>query len=215
MVGVPRSFRQPAGADECRVAIARSKGRCGTPVRLQSTISIAIVRLLIENSATNDPMRQAPPALSTSGFGSAWFALCFAFALHIVDEASTGFLAVYNPTVIVMRQRWGWFPMPTFEFREWLVGLILGCGLLFCLTPVAARGLRSLRPLAWVYAAIMFFNGLGHTIATVLGHTVASVTFPRPAPGFYSSPFLFAGSLWLMARLRHTAKVEFQLPTSD
>jgi len=37
-----------------------------------------------------------PPALSASGFGSAWFVLCMAFALHIVDEASTGFLAVYT-----------------------------------------------------------------------------------------------------------------------
>jgi len=48
-------------------------------------------------------MRQAPPALSASGFGSAWFALCVAFAVHILDEASTGFLAVYNPTVTILR----------------------------------------------------------------------------------------------------------------
>jgi len=160
-------------------------------------------------------MRQAPPALSASGFGSAWFALCVAFALHILDEATTGFLAVYNPTVILIRQRWGWFPMPTFEFRQWLIGLVLACLLLFCLTPVAARGMPGLRPLAWVYAVIMFFNGMGHTIATVLGHTVAGVTFSRPAPGFYSSPFLFVASLWLMFRLRRTARVEFHLPFSD
>jgi len=160
-------------------------------------------------------MRQTPPALSASGFGSAWFALCVAFALHILDEATTGFLAVYNPTVTLMRQRWGWFPMPTFEFREWLIGLILACLLLFCLTPVAARGMPGLRPLAWVYAVIMFLNGMGHTIATVLGHTVAAVTFPRPAPGFYSSPLLFVASVWLMFRLRRTARVEFHLPISD
>jgi len=67
------------------------------------------------------------------------------FALHIFDEATTGFLAVYNPTVATLRQRWGWFPMPTFEFRDWLVMLIVGCGLLFCLTPVAARGMPGLR----------------------------------------------------------------------
>jgi hypothetical protein len=41
------------------------------------------------------------------------------------------------------------------------------------------------------------------------------VTFPRPAPGFYSSPFLFAASVWLMVRLRRTARVDFQLSTSD
>ncbi|MGD0162972.1 MAG: hypothetical protein ABSB39_10945 [Candidatus Sulfotelmatobacter sp.] len=160
-------------------------------------------------------MRQAPPALSASGFGSAWFALCVAFAVHILDEASTGFLAVYNPTVTVLRERWSWFPMPALEFRVWLTGHVVVCVLLFCLTPVAARGMSGLRPLAWAYAVIMFLNGVGHTIGTILGHTVASVTFPRPAPGFYSSPFLFAASVWLMVRLRRTAGVNFQLPTGD
>jgi len=139
------------------------------------------------------------------GFGLAWFALTVAFALHVLDEASTGFLAVYNPTVIAMRARWGWFPMPTFGFREWLVGLILGVLLCFALTYPAARGARWLRPLAWLYALIQFSNAMGHTIATILGHTVASITFPRPAPGFYSSPFLFVGSVWLMVRLWRTA----------
>jgi hypothetical protein len=157
-------------------------------------------------------MREAP-SLSASGFGSAWLALCIAFALHILDEAITGFLAVYNPTVTILRSRWSWFPMPTFEFREWLVMLILACGLLFCLTPVAARGMPGLRPVAWFFAVIMLLNGLGHTLFTILGHTVASVAFPRPAPGFYSSPLLLVTSLWLMLRLRRTARIDFQLPT--
>ena len=139
------------------------------------------------------------------GFGRAWIALCVAFALHIFDEASTGFLSVYNPTVTAMRERWGWFPMPTFEFRECLVGLIVAVVILFTLTPLAARGTRWLRPLAWFYAAIMFLNGMGHTLFTIRGHTVASVTFPRPAPGFYSSPFLLIGSIWLIMSLRRTA----------
>jgi len=156
---------------------------------------------------------EPPPSLSASGFGSAWFALCVAFALHIVDEATTGFLAVYNLTVVILRQRWDWFPMRAFGFREWLIALIVVCAVLFCLTPVAARGMRGLRSLAWAFAVIMLLNGLGHTLFTILGHTVAAVTFPRPAPGFYSSPFLLLGSLWLMVRLRRTARVDFQLPS--
>ncbi|MGA8274611.1 MAG: hypothetical protein WB919_23850 [Candidatus Sulfotelmatobacter sp.] len=160
-------------------------------------------------------MRPAPPALSASGFGTAWFALCVALALHILDEASSGVLGVYNPTVIALRESWGWFPMPPFDFRDWLLGLIAACGLLICLTPVAARGMQGLRPVAWCFAVIMFFNGLGHTLVSILGHTVASVSFPRPAPGFYTSPVLLAASVWLMVRLRRTAGVEFQLPTGD
>lgn len=174
---------------------------------------LLIVGRRLRINAIGEFLRQAPPALSASGFGSAWFALCLAFALHIFDEATTGFLAVYNPTVTKLRGSWGWFPMPTFEFRQWLAGLIVACGVLFCLTPVAARGMRGLRPLAWAYAVIMFLNGLGHTLATILGHTVASVKFPRPAPGFYSSPFLFGASIWLMVRLRRTAQEDFQLPS--
>jgi len=161
------------------------------------------------------PIRRPPSSLSASGFGGAWFALCVAFALHIVDEASTGFLSVYNPTVTILRERWSWFPMPVFQFREWLVMLMVICGLLFCLTPVAARGMHGLRPLAWVFAVIMFLNGIGHTLFSILGHTVAAVTFRRPAPGFYSSPFLLAAALWLMYRLRRTARVDFQLPTGN
>lgn len=174
------------------------------------SLLIAGGRLKIKT--TGKSLRQAPPALSESGFGSAWFALCVAFALHIFDEAATGFLAVYNPTVTILRESWGWLPMGTIQLREFLIGHILVCLLLFCLTPLAARGMHGLRSLAWAYAVIMFLNALGHTVGTILGHTVASVTFSRPAPGFYTSPLLFLTSLWLMARLRRTARVEFQLP---
>jgi hypothetical protein len=45
---------------------------------------------------------------------------------------------------------------------------------------------------------------MGHTFFTVLGRTVASVQFPRPAPGFYSSPFLLITSIYLFLRLRAT-----------
>jgi hypothetical protein len=166
-------------------------------------------------STTGNSLRQAPASLSASGFGSPWFALCVAFGLHILDEAITGFLAVYNPTVTILRERWEWFPMPTYDFRGWLTGLIVACTLLLCLTPVAARGMRGLWPLAWIFAIVMFLNGVGHTLFSILGRIVSPVTFPRPAPGFYSSPLLFAASLWLMIKLRRTARVDFQLPTGD
>ena len=92
--------------------------------------------------------------------------------------------------------------MPTLQFREWLVGLIIAVAICFALTPVAARNVAWLRPLAWFYALIMFFNGVGHTLTTILGHTVATVPVARPAPGFYSSPFLLIGSVWLIVQLR-------------
>jgi hypothetical protein len=159
--------------------------------------------------ARGGAMMQTPSQVASGferlGFGRPWFALTVAFALHVLDEATAGFLGVYNPTVIAMRARIAWFPMPTFGFREWLLGLIAGVVLCFALTPLAAQNARWLRPLAWFYALLMFFNGMGHTVFTILGRTVESVTFSRPAPGFYSSPFLFIGSVWLMLRLWKTA----------
>lgn len=155
-------------------------------------------------------MKQEQP----SGFAYPWVALTIAFALHVLDEATTGFLSVYNPTVLAVRRHWAWFPMPTFQFRVWLVGLIIGVAICFALTPVAARGAGWFRPLAWLYAVIQFSNAMGHTIATILGHTVHSVTFPRPAPGFYSSPLLFIGSVWLMVRLWKTARPRADRPAA-
>ena len=152
-------------------------------------------------------MRLMSPALESprrAHLGLAWLLLCVAFCCHVIDEASTGFLAVYNPTVIAMRAKLSWFPMPTFEYRTWLVGLVLANAFLLALTPFAYRGARWLRPLGYFYAAVMLLNGLGHTFFTILGRTVASVQFPRPAPGFYSSPLLLIASAYLFLRLRAT-----------
>jgi hypothetical protein len=144
------------------------------------------------------------PTSSRWNFGLPWLLLCAAFCCHVTDEALTGFLAVYNPTVLAIRAQYRWFPMPTYEFREWLIGLIVACVVLLALTPLAYRNARWLRPFAYFYAVMMFLNGMGHTVFTILGHTVPSVQFPRPAPGFYSSPLLLAASVYLLLRLLST-----------
>jgi hypothetical protein len=127
-----------------------------------------------------------------------------AMALHVTDEALTGFLSVYNPTVLALRAKLGFWPMPTFGFGEWLTGLIVAVLVLLALSPFVFRGARWIRPLFYFFAVIMLFNGLGHTAGTVLGHTVSSVRFPRPMPGFYSSPLLFITSVYALVQLRHT-----------
>ena len=60
----------------------------------------------------------------------------------MTDEATTGFLDVYNPTVIALRAKLGWWPMLTFEFRDWLFGLIAACVALLVLLVVVFRGAR-------------------------------------------------------------------------
>ncbi len=141
---------------------------------------------------------QSPPS-----FGPAWLALCLAFIAHVADEALTGFLPVYNATVLALRAKHGWYPMPTLTFRGWLIGLIVVNLILLLLAPFAFRNALWLRPVAYVFGVIMFLNGVGHTLATLFGRgPTASVPMPFPAPGFYSSPFLLAASVWLIVSLR-------------
>jgi hypothetical protein len=143
----------------------------------------------------------------TCRLGWSWLALCTALALHVTDEALTGFLGVWNPTVAAMHQRWPWFPAPTFRFDVWLGGLIALVAVLFAAAPRFFRGGGILRLPAYFFSALIGVgNGLGHTVATILGHTVPEVRFARPAPGFYSSPLLIAAAVWVIAELRRTAE---------
>jgi len=139
-------------------------------------------------------------------------ALCVAMAVHVTDEATTGFLSVYNPTVLALRAKLGFWPMPTFEFGEWLAGLIVANVLLLALSPFVFRGARWIRPLFYFFAVIMLFNGLGHTAATIFGRTVAGVRFARPAPGFWSSPLLLVTSLNALLQLRRSRPLRQAVP---
>ena len=147
-------------------------------------------------------------------FGIAWLLLCLVFCAHVADEALTGFLPVYNATVLAMRGQYKWFPMPTFEFREWLAGLVAANIVLLLLTPFAFRNAWWLRPPAYLYAAVHMLNGMGHTLATIAGQTVSTIHFARPAPGFYSSPLLLAGSIYLLIRLRASRLSQSQTAVS-
>lgn len=138
-------------------------------------------------------------------FGHAWVLLCIGLLVHITDEALSGFLAVYNPTVGAIRERIPWLPIPQFAFRSWLVGLLLTAALLLAISPFAYRGAVWIRSVAYVFAAIMIVNALGHTVGTIAGRTFAGIRIPRPMPGFYSSPFLLAAALYLLFRLKHPA----------
>src|ERR1700758_987883 len=99
-------------------------------------------------------------AKGNGSFGWAWVTLCGALGLHIADEAATGFLSVYNPTVVELRRAVPFLIAPTFGFREWLIGLISVDAALFSFSPLAFRGNRSVRVLAYPFAGIMLLNGL-------------------------------------------------------
>jgi hypothetical protein len=139
--------------------------------------------------------------------GIAWIALCLALALHVIDEAVNGFLYVYNPTVLALRAKFGFWPMPTFTFAEWLIGLVSGILLMAACSPFAFRNARWIRPIFYFLAIVTgIFNALGHTLGTILGGSVSTVHFSRPMPGFISSPILFAAAAYALVQLRRTRK---------
>jgi hypothetical protein len=142
--------------------------------------------------------------------GIAWLLFCAALSVHVADEALTGFLGVYNPTVLALRTTLGFWPMPAFEFRPWLTGLIILIIVLAGLSPFAFRNARWMRRIMLFCVIVAgVLNALGHTVATIFGRTVPTVQFPRPAPGFYSSPLLFTMAIYVLVQLTRTAR-QFQ-----
>jgi len=125
-------------------------------------------------------------------FGFAWLALAAAIAVHVADEALTGFLGVYNPAVRRIRAILPWLPLPTFTFPIWIAGLGAGIALLLALGPAAFRGAHWVVVAAVPLSVIMIGNGLGH-----LG---SSAYMRRLMPGVYSSPLLIAAAVLALVR---------------
>ena len=123
-------------------------------------------------------------------FGPAWVTLCIAFGIHVMDEALTDFLSVYNPMVRAVRARFPFLPLPTFTFRVWLSGLVLAVLVLASLTPFAFGGASWMRPVAYASGLIMAGNGLLHL--------VGSVYMRKAMPGVYSAPLLLAAAVYLL-----------------
>jgi hypothetical protein len=128
--------------------------------------------------------------VDTRRWAAAWATLCAAFALHVLDEAAHDFLSWYNPSVLAIRARVPWLPLPTFTFAMWITGLTLAVIALAALTPLVRRGRRWLIPLAYAYGAIHVANGIGHIVTSIAGWWLA--------PGVWSSPVLIAAAIWLL-----------------
>lgn len=123
---------------------------------------------------------------------TAWLFLVSALALHVLDEALTGFLPFYNQTVMELRERWGFFPAPTFSFSAWLGGLVVAVALGFSMTPLVRRGGMAVRAVVLVLGVLMIGNALAHLLGSAyLGTTL---------PGMWSSPILVVAAAWVVFR---------------
>lgn len=124
----------------------------------------------------------------------AWIALCGALAIHVADEALTGFLPLYNETVLTIREQYPWLPLPIFNFEGWLSLLIFAVVVLTAVSYFVWKGRWAMRPISHVFAGFMLLNGLLHI--------AGSFYMRKFMPGVYSSPLLLVASIFLIARTR-------------
>jgi cation transport ATPase len=113
----------------------------------------------------------------------AWMALCAALAIHVADEALTGFLDRYKPIFRETR-------LPIFTFDVWLSLLIFAVVALSAASYFVWKGRWAMRPISHVFAVFMLVNGLLH-----IAHSVYMREF---MPGVYTSPLLIAASVALI-----------------
>ena len=121
-------------------------------------------------------------------------ALCAALALHVLDEAVTDFLGVYNPTFQAIRERYPLIVIPIFSFSVWLSLLIFAVVALAGVSVFVWKGRWAMRPISYVFAAVMLSNGLLHIAHSIYVHTLM--------PGVYTSPLLLAASIVLIVATR-------------
>jgi hypothetical protein len=146
------------------------------------------------------PSRRGRESLHTR-WHSAWLLLTLALAGHVLDEALTDFLGVYNPAVEAIRESLPWLPLPTFTFETWIAGLVIAVLGLAALAPLVRNGRTWMRGLSRVYGGVMALNGLGH-----LG---GSLLLGRWLPGVVSSPFLLGAAIFLLVSVpRPTGRLE-------
>ena len=128
-------------------------------------------------------------------FGFAWLGFGLALSIHVLDEATHNFLAVYTPNARAIRARFPFLPLPAFTFESWLTSLAIAIAIYLCLSPFAFRGMGWARVVAIPVALLV-------GIANAGGHMFASIYYHRWMPGVYSSPLLLVAAIFLIATAR-------------
>ena len=133
-------------------------------------------------------------------WGWAWVALAIALGLHVADEATSGFLPLYNSVVGAARESYPWFPLPTFTFSAWLTGLIVGILVLLALSPMVFAGKRIFYPVSYALGVLMTLNALAHM--------AGSIYLGELAPGALSSPVLLLAAVALLVTTHRARRSE-------
>ena len=128
----------------------------------------------------------------------AWMVMCGVLAVHVADEALTGWLDWYNPTVLAIREQYPYrlleILLPAFTFEIFLSLLIFAVVSLTTASYFVWKGRWAMRPISHVFAVVMLLNGLLH-----ITH---SFYMRKLMPGVYTSPLLLATSIALIVYTR-------------
>ena len=126
----------------------------------------------------------------------AWMVLCGALAIHVADEALTGWLDWYNPTVRAIHEQYPIVSilLPTFTFEIFLSLLIFAVVTLVAVSYFVWKGRWAMRPISHIFAVVMLSNGVFH-----IAH---SIYMRELMPGVYTSPLLLAASIVLIVYTR-------------
>ena len=127
----------------------------------------------------------------------AWMSLCGALAIHVADEALTGFLDRYNPIFREAREQYPLLLLPTFTFEIWLPLLIFAVVMLSAASWFVWKGRWAMRPISHVFAIFMLVNGL-----LGLAGLICETYMREFMPGVYTSPLLVATSIALIVYTR-------------
>jgi hypothetical protein len=132
-------------------------------------------------------------------FGIAWIGFALAFACHFVDEATHGFLPMYNSVASKIRIELSLPVPPIFSFTVWITLLIGAFVLLLCVSPLAFRGNHWLRVISKPIAVLA-------GVLNAALHITSSLYFHRWMPGVYSSPILLIAAIYLLAASRSAGR---------
>ena len=127
--------------------------------------------------------------------GRVWLVLCLALAVHVVDEALSGFVPQANNLLRGIAREFQLSGAPQLSFAGWLVVVSVAVLLLLMLTGSVSRRASMTRLFPHAVAWVLLANGLGHI--------AVSVSVGRMMAGVLSSPLLLLVSIWALARLRH------------
>ena len=78
--------------------------------------------------------------------------MCGALAIHVADEALTGYLDWHNQTVLAVRQQYPLVLLPTFTFEIFLSLLIFAVVSLSAVSYFVWTGRWAMRPISHVFA---------------------------------------------------------------